>query len=241
MIVANGTHEPNEMAFMTRVLRSGDDFVDVGANVGIYSTILGRAGARVIAFEPDSNTRRVLEANLAANCLLGGGRALPYALADWDGIGRFSSGQDVGSHLETEMGQQTSVAVSVARLDSLVATGIVDLYSPPALLFMKIDAEGADLKVLRGATSVVTAHTPVILVEVWEGGNAIRSYLEGLGYRVYHYSESRRYLGEYPKTFSGQTNFIALHPRHLEQILSRLSQSGDVAMLRPQIVRWSGE
>jgi FkbM family methyltransferase len=239
MIVANGSHEPNEMAFMSRAVQAGDTFIDVGANVGLYSVVAGQIGAHVLAFEPDAGTRSVLEANLAANCLDGRSCVLPIALANWDGTGVFTSGLDVANHLGNDIGAHGSVTVSVAQLDSLLAASDILLASRPSLVFVKVDAEGHDLEVLRGAGTLLTSYTPVIMVEVWQGGRQIREYLEGFGYQVFQYHETNRSLLDYPAAFSGQANFIALHSSHLSMVRARLADSKDIAIAPPAIVGWS--
>lgn len=52
-----GLHEVRDMAFVLHLLRSGDHFLDVGANVGSYAILAcGAAGARVTAVEPIPET-----------------------------------------------------------------------------------------------------------------------------------------------------------------------------------------
>lgn len=63
-----GLHEYVDMAFVLHVLRPGDLFLDVGANVGSY-TVLAAAvcGASAITIEPDPTTARYLARNISAN------------------------------------------------------------------------------------------------------------------------------------------------------------------------------
>ena len=65
-----GLHEPIEMAFALHVLRPGDLFVDVGANVGSYSILAGGAvKADVISVEPIPSTFQWLQRNIRLNDL----------------------------------------------------------------------------------------------------------------------------------------------------------------------------
>lgn len=62
-----GLHEFEDMAFVLHALRSGDLFVDVGANIGSYSILAASTGASVIAFEPVPATFQRLERNIHFN------------------------------------------------------------------------------------------------------------------------------------------------------------------------------
>ncbi len=65
-----GLHEFEEMGFLIHLLRPGDLFVDVGANIGSYTILAASVRkAEVIAFEPDPGTHRLLMANIEANAI----------------------------------------------------------------------------------------------------------------------------------------------------------------------------
>ena len=69
--IYDGVHEWEELQFCLRYLRPGDHFVDVGANVGVFSTLVGTRipGVRITAVEPFPPVREDLLANLALNDL----------------------------------------------------------------------------------------------------------------------------------------------------------------------------
>jgi len=63
-----GLHEFADMAFVLHVLRAGELFVDVGANVGSYTVLAAKGvGARVVCFEPVAATHAVLMDNIRLN------------------------------------------------------------------------------------------------------------------------------------------------------------------------------
>ena len=64
--IYDGVHEWEELQFCLRFLRPGDHFVDVGANVGVFSTLVGTriSGVRITAVEPFPPVREDLVANL---------------------------------------------------------------------------------------------------------------------------------------------------------------------------------
>ena len=63
-----GLHEFAEMAFTLHLLRAGDLFADIGANVGNYTVLAaGVCGARVVAVEPGVDARAALAKNITLN------------------------------------------------------------------------------------------------------------------------------------------------------------------------------
>jgi FkbM family methyltransferase len=130
----------HEMHAWARVLRAGDCFVDVGANVGSYALWAAEHGAHVIAVEPDQRTAAALRRNVDLN---------PFpiavhevALADEPGRMCLTEGLDARNHLL--VGQDDAgVQVRVTTLDELV--------NDCPRVFVKIDVEGSEELVVRGA------------------------------------------------------------------------------------------
>lgn len=149
-----------------RSLRRGSVFVDVGANLGYYSLGANRRvgdDGQVIAFEPNPATLARLRRNVdlsQANrikifdCALSdaSGQCLLYVPPDPTMHGHASlREQDRTGHLTT--------AVQVRRLDDVLGNEL------SRLDIIKIDTEGSELAVLRGAEQLVTRFRPSILVE----------------------------------------------------------------------------
>jgi FkbM family methyltransferase len=192
LIYAFGEHYEPELAYLKQVLSPGSTFVDAGACYGIYtlaaSTIVGTQG-RVIAFEPAARAFRVLQHNLELNGLTNV-LAYPAALGEKQGkawlyrhpnVGCDSLGRD-GSF--TDMGEE----VAIRSLDDVlrrVAISRVDM--------MKLDVQGAEELLLRGALATLRAHHPVVIFEVYPEGTiplGLAPYgawqlLEELGYQFF--------------------------------------------------------
>lgn len=139
-----GLHEFTEMAFILHLLRAGDLFADIGANVGSYTVLAaGVCGARVIAVEPGSAARAALARNIALNRL--GDRVRVEAVALGASIGElaFSMGQDTTNHVssDSEGGPHQRVRQTTADL----------LFTDETPLAMKLDVEGYEAAVLAGA------------------------------------------------------------------------------------------
>jgi FkbM family methyltransferase len=134
-----------EWQFWRRRLKPGDLFVDVGANIGIYSILAAELGCRVIAIEPDSSSLNALYKNIDLNGMQDSIQVVEAAATDFDGWMPFNSGKDALGHLSRD-GEVGLENVKCFKLDDLVKEEINGL---------KIDVEGSELNVLRGATKLL--------------------------------------------------------------------------------------
>jgi len=161
-------YEP-ELDYLRQILLPGMTFVDAGACYGIYtlaaSKMVGRQG-RVIAFEPASRAFRVLRKNIALNRLTNV-LAYPLALTETEGkvplyhhpnVGCDSLGKD---HSFTE----TAEEVATESLDNVLRKIPVD-----GVDVIKMDVQGAEELVLRGAKATLNAHHPIIIFEIYPEG-----------------------------------------------------------------------
>ena len=143
-----GLHEVHEMAFVLHLLRPGEHFVDVGANVGSYTVLAGGGvKARVTAVEPIPATFAHLQRNVALNGMSDLVRCCQVGLSGKSGMLRFSSGLDTVNHVLAKGEDVPGVDVPVTRLDDLVGQDVPTL--------MKIDVEGHELAVLHGGASTL--------------------------------------------------------------------------------------
>ncbi len=135
-----GLHEFADMAFLLHLLRPGDLFVDVGANVGSYTILASAAcGARVIAAEPDPVTMRDLRANVEANQASGRVELIEAALGAHGGAVSFTVGLDTVNHVGVG-GALGTREVQLRTLD-----GVVGGARP---LLIKMDVEGYERRSL---------------------------------------------------------------------------------------------
>jgi FkbM family methyltransferase len=234
-VVANGLPEPDDQQFLLAVVRSGDRFVDVGANIGIWSVLAGRRGCRVVAFEPSDQARHMLEWNLEANGLSPQSEVFACAVGEHDGLGQLTTGLDIGNHLVVDNPVPGTVAqVEVRSLDRVFA-------APEAagggLTVLKIDAEGHDEGVLAGAGHLLAGTKPIVIVEVWDGGREIRARLAGFGYDAFHYDSDRAALTDCPAEFRGEGNLILATVDRKAVVDDRLRDRPRIPMLPPR-VRW---
>ena len=162
-----GVHEPQITAYlMDRVcIGPGEVALDVGANLGWYSVLLDRLSrpdARILAFEPDPQSFALLEWNLARNAA---GRVTPYnlALGETPGMTALHRYKTSNNGRHTLLEGDTSggtVEVAVARLESFWEThGLGER----RIRLMKVDVEGFEIFVLRGAGELLRRCDRIIL------------------------------------------------------------------------------
>lgn len=132
--------------------------VDIGAHVGLWARDLAERFQHVVAFEPMPQHR----ACFARNVLAGNVAVEPIALGD--AIGRVALHWDGENTGHTRVNEGAAGDTDVMPLDG---------YTLPACDFIKVDAEGYEAKILRGARNTILQHRPVINVEqkrwVYEG------------------------------------------------------------------------
>jgi FkbM family methyltransferase len=130
---------------------------DIGANAGFFTLLaaklVGRRGS-VYAFEPLPANLSVLRRHIAAN--QANVHVFEVALSSSSGVARFASAANASMGRLENAGE---LEVRTETLDELVSAGRI---LPPR--FMKIDVEGAEHDVLRGAAATLSRHHPVILL-----------------------------------------------------------------------------
>lgn len=167
-----GSYEQSFQSLFFSLVPDGGVVWDIGANVGLYSLLAARKGAKVLAFEPLPENLAFLHRHVELNSLQERIELFPMAASDHDGEAMFRIVP--GNRSEGSLGPDGTLAVRTIRLDSL---GIV-----PDLI--KIDVEGNEYAVLSGARQTLTVYHPSVLVALHTGDSQCRDLLVELGYEV---------------------------------------------------------
>ena len=135
-------------------------FVDVGANMGVYTVIAaGACGARVLAFEPGDAAHAEWEANVTLNGLADRARCLRFGVSDRATTLRFSVEKNDANHVIAEGDTDTPAAtIETVTLDTVLAG--------ERPLVLKIDTEGWETPVIRGAAGLLRDHVGAVIVEL---------------------------------------------------------------------------
>jgi len=212
--------EAAERAFANSFLRPGDVFVDVGANIGLFTLIAAACvlpAGRVVAFEPTALTYTRLAENVHLNNFANV-NCVKMAVSDHGGylnLIQSSDGFDAWNSLaKPTMGK----ALSEERVEAIAWDSYAykhDLIG--RVTMMKIDVEGWESRVLAGGKEAFTrADAPVLQVEFTDeaakaAGSSCRSLfecLESFGYRMFLYDPSRGEL--VPERLRDQYPYINL-------------------------------
>jgi FkbM family methyltransferase len=176
-----------EMMFLRHWLRSGMTVIDIGANIGVYSfpisRLVGRTG-RVFAYEPGAEARSFLQRSRDLN-KTDNLEIMPLALSDNQRVGRLLHG---GSSELNALGD--GGAGETVDITSLDDEDVARSWPPPD--FVKIDAEGEEERILRGARDFLTRYSPLIMFEIKAGAKTneqLRNLFPSLGYRLFRQLE----------------------------------------------------
>ena len=153
-----GTYEPTQTALFMDCVREGHVVFDVGAHVGYYTALASiRTGStgRVIAFEPRPLNLRFLRCHLRLNHLANV-TVIESCVGETTGEARFDTRTGTGTGHLSDDGE---LPVKLVSLDGLVQQGTI-----PAPHVIKMDVEGAELRVLAGAENILRTARPILLI-----------------------------------------------------------------------------
>lgn len=181
---ANGEPEPETLPILRSLLNSQTVFYDIGAHIGFYALFAAPVVQQVFAFEPDPDNAAMVHEVVARNALSNVAIA-ECAICDTDGELSFerSPGLRMSGHIagvgcdSSDTGER--ITVPAVTLDTFCRTH-------PRPDVMKIDTEGAEGAVLRGALEVLRECYPSLLIEVHREDflAEVESVLRPLGYRL---------------------------------------------------------
>jgi FkbM family methyltransferase len=155
--------EADVVRLLQRTLRAGSTFVDVGANVGFHSVVASRLVGplgSVVAVEPEPFSLELLRANLWRHRCE---NARIYAVAASDAAGETRLAPDAAGRSGSALTAGPGLPVETARLDELLGDVTVDV--------LKVDVEGAEPLVLRGAQELLERSRSVTAVVELRAGH----------------------------------------------------------------------
>jgi FkbM family methyltransferase len=198
-LARDGVWEPFETQVFSRLCKPGDSVLDLGANIGWYSTIaakiLGNNGS-ILAFEPDETNARLLEMNLAISDVHNIAKVVRAAVADKEANALFyKSDFNLGDHRLFSDGSSREVnSVPVTTLDIIFNGNNAKLPD-----IVKSDTQGSEAKILKGASKLFkNGWRPIMILEFWpfglsqSGDNPLELWekLVALEYSIYELSET---------------------------------------------------
>lgn len=217
--------ETHEVSFILSALEPGMIFFDVGANAGLFAISAAKkiGGKGIFAFEPCSSTCDLLKRNLLLN-RIAGVNVVQRALGDsvGDGVMQINSrGKDALNTLGQATHPDSQV---VGREDVSITTADVLMkeHGIPRVDVMKVDIEGAELMMFRGAQRLLERpDAPLIL---YESGFLTRGFgyhpveilwfLDSCGYTFLLLNSKTGEITDLKPDFQYESMVIAVKPGH---------------------------
>lgn len=175
-----GRDEPETVAWIESL---PDDAVlwDIGANIGLYTLFAAKRGLRVLAFEPSAQSFAAMLRSAEANGLDRAIEGFCLALGEGQGIARLEMASSEAGHSMHSIaggGARFSQAVPLLSVDALVAGFGA---RPPT--HIKLDVDGIEPAILRGASGALARTVREVLVEIeGEAAQEIPGFLNALGF-----------------------------------------------------------
>jgi len=216
-----------EMSLLPLLLTPGMNCLDVGANHGIYTLEMARCTGtgQVIAFEPTQLPRSRLLRSVADAGMNARITVVDAGLADRDGTASFAVHDNSELNSREGAGAERET-VRLLALDSYLHSRGAGLASIP-IAFMKLDAEGDEVRVLAGARQFFAAQSPVVLFE-YKHGRAVNTALlhawAALGYGLFRWSAELLLLLPF-EVATGEAafalNLVAVRPAQQQELAKR--------------------
>lgn len=198
-LAVHEVYEPMETALLKEQLKTGQTFVDVGANIGYYTLIAARCvgpAGRAFAFEPDPTNFQLLQKNISAN---GYTNATPVnkALSSKTGTTKlYLNPANRGDHrIYDSHDGRPSVEIKTTTLDSFFKKLDKEVH------FIKMDIQGAETAALSGMKGLIGKNKGLKLVTEFSPG-ALKAFgadprkylkdLQALGFRLMEISEKKK-------------------------------------------------
>jgi FkbM family methyltransferase len=196
---ALGIYEPEKMSAIRRLMPRGGTFIDIGGNKGDFALMAAKvagAGSRVLCVEPEPTNAEWIRKSVALNNY--NVEVHETALSDGQGEAILHLGKSSGFHTLLEglpyREQYGTVTVKTQTLDSLLAERGIDRVD-----LIKIDVEGAEMRVLKGAAQTLAKNqnlTLLIDVHPFFGVNPdeLLSFLSSYGFSAYRMGDEKQPL-----------------------------------------------
>ncbi|MEO7989467.1 MAG: FkbM family methyltransferase [Chryseolinea sp.] len=184
------------IANLFSLCKKNNTVIDIGANIGWTALNFAQLSATgtVIGFEPDPFNYSVCKANIARNTLPNL-MVLPFGLGETSAevMMEVRTPENRGGNRIAPQGSAGAVNVHIKRLDD-----VTEVSSLSAINLMKLDVEGYELKVLRGAKNILQKHKPTLFIEVdddnlndqHDSAKDLVSFLEACGYSSIRHAET---------------------------------------------------
>ena len=237
-LVKTGEFEPGVTRLITSILKPGDSFFDVGANIGYLSLVAASRTTFIHAFEPVPRLAMRVRENAALNQLQSVIRVVEAALSDRRGVATLYVADRVDDGSHSLIAGVEARAIQQIEVQTLTLDEYLDEVGCLAPTLIKIDVEGCEALVLNGGSRTLRSLKPPIWIfetadrlaeQLGESAASVIGRFFACGYRVFRISEETFALKEVnEKSISGDlSNYLAIRgqPGQLRKLLRLSAQA----------------
>lgn len=223
-----GLYDYDEMNFLLRYLRPEDSFLDIGANVGVYTLLAAskiRSGS-IYSFEVLPKNYERLQENIRINQFP---QVKTYEIAVSDQTGAIALNLAEGDSMPfiTHVAANNTITVPTDTLDNLLKN------QPLAnLTLAKMDIEGAEILALKGALSLLKQQRPRVWIleindTVSHFGHQkqdLVDFLHSYGYNLYRYSADSNQISRITLDQKQGNNVLAIAESAVDFVRTRIAE-----------------
>lgn len=223
-----GSYELPTVRFIRSVLRSGDTALDIGAQIGYLSLAMATSPVkqlRIVSFEPESHNIERLRTNVALNPGVNV-TIVEKAASNVNGMLRLYLSHDHNSGTHSTIANGINVSSDFVEIPSVTLDTYASENDIPNLRLMKIDVEGGELEVIKGASRVLRELRPIIVMEMSDALQAARGFttpefkkmLAADGYRSFTINDSGTLKPSDVNATHAMENVVFLHESQIDEM-----------------------
>ena len=218
-------YEHANFSFFKKVCSPGMSCMDIGAHIGLFSIYMQElSGGHVYSFEPTPSTVLVLKRTIALNDAAKDIEVIAAAVSDRTGKGRLSIDTQVASVSNSLVQYERTANLETCEVELVTVDEFVKQKNL-RINFIQIDAEGAELSVLKGAQNTLNSQRPIMILALHpaaitargETNPMIWQFLKKMDYSVFYDGQT---LSE--EEFCNKEEIFDVHlvPREQEVVLN---------------------
>ena len=199
----NGLMEFDSMLFLLHYLKKDQIFVDIGANSGVYSILSSKViGCKTTAFEPIDNAFERLLNNVNLNRTSSKVNAIKKGVGSKIGELYFTNNKDAMNKVSSSDGDNTSL-VQMTTIDN-------EIDSNQGSYMLKIDVEGFEMEVLKGAKKLLNSgRVTAIIIEQDNRYNHVDTLICSFGFSRIEYDPFKRKVKQIKELNAGNTIYVS--------------------------------
>lgn len=210
-----------EMILLLKAINRNDVFFDIGANRGSYTVLASKVGkCKTISFEPAKSTFMALKKTIDTNGINKNVKALNLALSTNKGKVNFSLNKDTTNFIVDDYYKGISTEVEVQTVDNISKD-----HSFPSIV--KIDVEGNELSVLKGAKKTLKSNNVKIWIiedSTFYTSKETKNFMEEFNYCPFKYSLLKNKIEPINQMDDKEANIIyaqVIQVKSINKILER--------------------